>query len=120
MTSLSDKPFDAALLMPIPEVEPLLSQYRMAHDPSTADGGPAHITINYPFLPGLDFSEIQHLDLKRFFNGFPSFEFSFPRLERFPDAFICLPRPANHSPNSSKASQVSFQNGLPIVELSRR
>jgi hypothetical protein len=64
------------------------------HDPSATEGVPAHITINYPFLPGLDFSEILRLDLKGFFNGFPSFEFSYQRLGRFPDILYLPPEPS--------------------------
>jgi hypothetical protein len=50
---------------------------------------PAHITINYPFLPRLAGD-----DLRALFLGYPSFEFMLSRVERWPDVLYLSPEPS--------------------------
>ena len=42
---------ETALVVEVPEAEPLVSQWRAQHDWSAQRGVPAHITILYPFAP---------------------------------------------------------------------
>ena len=42
---------ESALIVPVPEVEPLVGLHRAALDPAAKLGVPAHVTIVYPFLP---------------------------------------------------------------------
>src|SRR5437660_989822 len=42
---------ESALLIPVPEAEPLVGQWRLEHDPSARAGVPPHVTLLYPFLP---------------------------------------------------------------------
>jgi hypothetical protein len=42
---------ESALVVLVPEAEPLVGPFRERYDPSASAGMPAHITINYPFLP---------------------------------------------------------------------
>jgi len=44
------KPGDTALVLLVPETEAAVRPWRLAHDPSAAEGMPAHITVVYPFL----------------------------------------------------------------------
>jgi 2'-5' RNA ligase len=44
-------PRRTALIVAVPEAEPLVGALRLAHDPSAALGAPAHITILFPFAP---------------------------------------------------------------------
>ena len=43
---------ETALVVLVPEAEAIVGRLRQRYDPSAAVGMPAHITINYPFLPG--------------------------------------------------------------------
>jgi 2'-5' RNA ligase len=40
-----------ALIVALPEAEPHVAALRMAHDPSAAQGVPAHVTLLHPFRP---------------------------------------------------------------------
>jgi 2'-5' RNA ligase len=46
---VSAEPRSSALLVPVPEAEPLVAELRLAHDPTAAAGIPAHVTLLYPF-----------------------------------------------------------------------
>ena len=42
---------DTAVLLAVPEAEPLVHDWRGKGDPSAAHGVPAHVTLLHPFLP---------------------------------------------------------------------
>lgn len=84
---------EAALVVLVPEVEPLVGPLRARHDPSAAVGVPAHITINYPFVPGLQITERLLQTLGELFAGFARFGFRFEKLARFPDVLYLPPEP---------------------------
>jgi hypothetical protein len=44
-------PTETTLLVPVPEVEPVVRSWRGRFDPAAGYGVPAHITLLYPFLP---------------------------------------------------------------------
>ena len=41
---------ESAVLVPVPEAEPLVGRWRERYDPAAAVGVPAHITLLYPFV----------------------------------------------------------------------
>lgn len=41
---------ESAVLIPVPEAEPLVGRWRERYDPSATVGVPAHITLLYPFI----------------------------------------------------------------------
>ena len=47
---MTDDALESALLIPVPEAEPLVADLRAEHDPAAAAGVPAHVTLLYPFL----------------------------------------------------------------------
>jgi hypothetical protein len=83
-----------ALIVPVPEAEPQVSELRLAHDSSAARGVPAHVTILFPFLDsdGLDEAALANL-----ISEFPAFDFELDRVEQFPDGATWL-RPTPSSP----------------------
>lgn len=93
MTDASSQVREAALVISVPEVEPLVGPARLQYDPSAAVGVPAHITINYPFLPALDPSDELVSELANLFAGSDAFEFTLQRLSRFPDVLYLPPEP---------------------------
>ena len=87
-------PVEAALVVLVPEVEPLVALFRLKHDSSGVLGVPAHVTINYPFLPGIVPSEKLHRELKRLFATVKPFQCTFNRIARLPDLLYLPPDPA--------------------------
>ena len=84
---------EASLVILVPDVEPFISSYRIEHDPSAATGVPAHITINYPFVPGIEPSEDLYQRLTEVISKIGVFEFTFHRFGRFPDVLYLAPEP---------------------------
>jgi len=86
-------PIEAALVVLVPEVEPLVAPFRLEHDPSAVKGVPAHITINYPFLPAIDSDEDLQRELSELFSKAQAFQFTFNHFARFPDVLYLAPEP---------------------------
>lgn len=84
---------EAALVILVPEVEFLVEPFRLKHDPSAAIGVPAHITINYPFTPGVDPGENLNQTLTELFAKSEAFHFTLSRFARFPDVLYLAPEP---------------------------
>lgn len=77
----------------VSEVEPLVGPFRLKHDPSAGRDMPAHITIDYPFLPGIDPGQQLHRELAELFAKIDAFQFAFRDLARFPDVLYLVPDP---------------------------
>jgi hypothetical protein len=69
-------PDESALVVLVPEAEPLVKPFRDRYDPSAAAGVPAHITLLYPFKPPDEIDSTVLENLRRLFCGFSSFRFS--------------------------------------------
>jgi hypothetical protein len=84
----------SALIVVVPEVEPLVGALRTRFDPSALLGVPAHITVLFPFMP------VEHLTMQvrgklgAVVGRFVEFEFSLERIERFPRSTYLAPEPA--------------------------
>jgi 2'-5' RNA ligase superfamily len=88
---------ESALVLLVPEAEPLVKTFRDRHDPAAAAGMPAHITLLYPFRrpDAIDAPVLQ--GLRQCFAGFPRFSFVLTTIRRFesPIAVLYLaPEPA--------------------------
>lgn len=119
--------FEAAIDIHIPQVEPLVSSFRDKYDPSAAKGMPAHITINYPFLPGLNPDKNLYRELTQLFAGINSFSFNFNKFDQFPGVIYLAPEPeapfkeliekvAAHFPESPPYSG-AFDNVVPHLTV---
>ena len=84
---------ESALIVEVPEAEPLVGDWRARHDWSAQRGVPAHITVLYPFVPAERFDERLHAELRELFAAHPSFSFSLPRVARFPEVAWLAPDP---------------------------
>ena len=93
MSDPHQRSVEAALDIHVPEVEPLVATFRAKHDPSAAEGMPAHITINYPFIPGVDPDESLYQELTDLFAKIDSFTFTFNQFGRFPGVIYLSPEP---------------------------
>lgn len=83
-----------ALIIEVPEAEPLVGTWRAEHDWSAQHGVPAHITLLFPFVPSESVDERLHSELRELFGSQPSFTFALPRVARFPEVAWLEPEPA--------------------------
>jgi 2'-5' RNA ligase len=84
---------ETALVVVVPEAEPLVSEWRAQHDWSAQRGVPAHITILYPFAPTEKVDDILLGELRELFGAQPAFSFDLPRVARFPEVAWLAPEP---------------------------
>lgn len=83
-----------ALIVAVPEAEPLVGEWRAKHDWSAQQGVPAHITLLFPFVPADEVDERLLRDLRDLFASRPAFTYRLPRLARFPEVAWLAPEPA--------------------------
>jgi hypothetical protein len=84
---------ESALIVMVPEAEPLVRPFRARHDPSAAAGVPAHITVLYPFLAPDAVDAGVREDLRALFRGFAPIPFALVSIRRFPDVLYLAPDP---------------------------
>jgi 2'-5' RNA ligase len=84
----------SALIVEVPEAEPLVSDWRAKHDWSAQHGVPAHITLLFPFVPSEKFDDRLHADLRALFAELPAFSFRLSHVARFPEVAWLAPQPA--------------------------
>ncbi len=85
--------YQSVLVILVPEAEPLVGPFRSKYDSSTAVGMPAHITINYPFLPVEKDKTSAVSKLKSLFSEHESFQFSLAAVKRLPGLLYLEPFP---------------------------
>jgi 2'-5' RNA ligase len=81
---------ESALVLLVPEAEPLVKPFRDRYDPSAVAGVPAHITLLYPFKPSNEVDQVVLEDLHRQFRRFAPFRFSLAPIRRFIDGVLYL------------------------------
>ena len=91
---VTDRRVEAALVVIVAEAEPLVGRFRAKHDPAASWGMPAHITINYPFIPGVSPSADTVSRLSKMFNATKPFSFTLDHVGRFPDVVYLAPVPS--------------------------
>jgi 2'-5' RNA ligase superfamily len=84
---------ESALVVLVPEAEPLVKPFRDRLDPSAAAGVPAHVTVLYPFKHPDEVDQTVLDDLSELFHRFAPFRFSLEPIRRFPDALYVAPQP---------------------------
>ena len=84
-----------ALLVPVPDADPVVGRWRDAHDPMARLGIPAHVTVLTPFLPAGRIDEAVERGLAEVAAATPAFEFRLASVARFPGSVLYLaPEPA--------------------------
>jgi 2'-5' RNA ligase len=85
----------SAIVVLVPEADPLVAAYRERYDPSAAQGMPAHITLLYPFLAPASLREEVLSTLRALFASFPAFPYALTAVRAFPDLVYLAPEPAS-------------------------
>ena len=83
-----------ALVVAVPEAEPLVGEWRAKHDWSAQHGVPAHITLLFPFMPADQVDEQVLDDLRELFASQTAFTYRLPRVARFPEVAWLAPEPS--------------------------
>ena len=83
----------SALVILVPEAEPIVGAFRTRFDTSAIAGLGAHITILAPFIPPGSLSQTHVSDLRTLFAGHPAFEFSLVGLCGFSSVLYLAPEP---------------------------
>jgi 2'-5' RNA ligase len=83
-----------ALIVAVPEAEPLVGEWRMKHDWSAPRGVPAHITLLFPFVRAERVDEQILRDLHDLFAAQPAFTYRLPHVACFPEVAWLGPEPA--------------------------
>jgi 2'-5' RNA ligase len=84
---------ETAILLCVPEAEPLVHEWRLKGDPSASHGVPAHVTLLYPFLPSEAIDEGVLGELSWFFRGVDAFPVRFTAIGRFENEGVVFVRP---------------------------
>jgi hypothetical protein len=105
--------YQSALVVLVPEAELLVGPFRAKYDSSAADGMPAHITINYPFLPVQNDEAGTINNLREVFASYPRFAFSLVWTARLPGVIYLQPFPEEPLTNLIQAVAEWFPESPP-------
>ena len=84
---------ETALVVLVPDAEPVVAEHRLRHDPAAADGVPAHVTVLYPFRAEVD--DATAAAVAAIAAAVPAFDATFRTTARFPGVVLYLdPEPA--------------------------
>jgi 2'-5' RNA ligase len=108
---------ETALVVEVPEAEPLVSDWRAKHDWSAQRGVPAHITILYPFVPTERLDDDLFDALRQLFAARVAFPFRLTRIGRFPDVAWLAPEPAEHFKGLIELVAASYPEHPPYEEI---
>ena len=85
-----------ALVISVPEAEPLVGPFRARYDGAGETGIPAHVTLLYPFGDRDD-------GLAALFGSFAPFDFVLTEVRRWPEVLWLAPEPAERFAELTKA-----------------
>ena len=79
------KPDDTALVLLVPDAEPMAGHWRERHDPAAAEGMPAHITVLYPFIAARQIDDRALRDIESIVSTQPPMAIEFSDFGEFPE-----------------------------------
>jgi 2'-5' RNA ligase len=82
----------SAVVVHVPEAEPLVGGWRRAHTYDAPLGMPAHVTLVYPFVPRAEVAQAEPR-LAELVARHDAFDATFARTARFPDVLYLEPEP---------------------------
>ncbi|GIF02500.1 2'-5' RNA ligase family protein [Actinoplanes siamensis] len=108
------EPTHSALIVPVPEAEPVVAGLRARLDRSASWGVPAHITVIFPFLPPEQLSPPVLAAIRLIAAGVPGFYLSLDRVGWFGDSVLWLsPSPAEPFRELTNRLAVRFPRARP-------
>ncbi len=82
-----------ALVVEVPEAEPVVGPWRTRYDASARCGMPAHVTVLYPWVPQAAVDDATLADLQAVLAAVPAFDVVFGELARFTRTLYLAPSP---------------------------
>jgi 2'-5' RNA ligase len=83
----------SAIVVHVPDAEPIVGAWRREHTHDAPLGMPAHVTILYPFVPREELAEAEP-QLAELLAGHNAFDATFAHIARFPVLLYLAPEPA--------------------------
>lgn len=83
----------SAVLVEVPEAEPVVGDWRQRYTFDAPAGIPAHVTILFPFVEPARLGEVESR-LAELVSGTAAFELTFARTARWPELLYLVPEPA--------------------------
>ena len=80
---------ESAILLEVPDADPLVHELRLEGDVSASLGVPAHVTLLYPFVDDPDPGVVE--ELRWFFAGVDGFRLDFSSVGEFPAVVYLAP-----------------------------
>lgn len=81
------------LVVLVPEMEPVVAEWRSALDPSAWKGMPAHVTVLFPWFRARELTPELLGELSGVAAGSPAFDAGFERVDRFEETLWLAPSP---------------------------
>ncbi|MCE9649746.1 MAG: 2'-5' RNA ligase family protein [Parvibaculum sp.] len=108
---------NTALVLEIPQAEHVVSRWRKLHDPSAADGMPAHVTLVHPFRAHEEIDAEAEASLAHLFGQAAPFDLHFHETRRFPATSVLWLAPQNPAPVVAlvRALGIAFPEHLPYA-----
>jgi 2'-5' RNA ligase len=92
---VDDDQAKSAILIPFPELDESVDEWREALDPSQVRGIPAHVTLLFPFVNPTELSSDLASDLGEYFSSIAALDVVFKSMAWFDDRVVYLePSPA--------------------------
>jgi len=88
---MRSRPGDTGLVLLVPAADPTVGPWREAHDPSAAEGMPAHITVLYPFIAVGSLNDQVIDEIAAICREMPTMEFTFAEFGHFPGVLWLKP-----------------------------
>jgi 2'-5' RNA ligase len=105
---------ESAVLVPVPEAEPVVGRHRARLDRAAVDGVPAHVTVLYPFVPPPQITEATIEALAAAVRSVAAFDCQFPATAWFGEEVVWLaPRPEEPFRALTRAVCAAFPGYLP-------
>jgi hypothetical protein len=102
----------SALVVLVPEAEPVVASFRRTHDPMSGRGVPAHVTVLHPFRDVVDASTADAIEALA--GRTETFEATLNRVGRFPGAVVFLePQPLRRFELMTAAAVLAFPDCPP-------
>lgn len=83
-----------AVLVRVPEAEPVVREWRLRHTYDAPLGIPAHVTLLFPWVPVDELDEATEARLAQVLGKTEPFDITFARTARFPEVLYVEPEPS--------------------------
>ncbi len=103
----------SALVVCVPEAEPLVADLRLRFDHSAAEGVPAHVTVLVPFVAPEAVTAADLAALAQLCAEVPAFDCRFADVRRFPGTAWLAPEPAGPFAALTRAVMARYPGLLP-------